>query len=298
MQHVVRKDPVVIISGWGFGRGFLEDQLAWMKTSRDLSCVSLEELLNSTSELGREHSARERLISGLESQLSGEGSTILIGWSLGAILALEFATLFPKRISGLLLFCGTPSFCQREGFPCGTSRSEMSAFRKGFRMTPEPVLRAFRERVCDIAHEGLCYTHHNSGFRLSENIFGSYLKVTQSQRPNMTPICFQRKRNSELRWVYEEETSQGLSDELASSLLCGLSYLEHVDLRDGLKSCDLPLMLVHAQDDAVVPVEASRYIEQSVSNCRTLFLPRGGHTPFLNLSDLEKKEIEEFLDNV
>ena len=61
------------------------------------------------------------------------------------------------------------------------------------------------------------YTHHNSKFRLSENILGPYLKVpqspilailqyccglAQSQLPNMTPICFQRKRNFELRWVY------------------------------------------------------------------------------------------------
>jgi len=64
------------------------------------------------------------------------------------------------------------------------------------------------------------YTHHNSKFRLSENILGPSLKVTQSpilailqyccglaqsQLPNMTPICFQRKRNSELRWVYSAE---------------------------------------------------------------------------------------------
>ena len=69
------------------------------------------------------------------------------------------------------------------------------------------------------------YTDHNSKFRLSENILGPSLKVTQSpilailqyccglaqsQLPNMTLICFQRKRNFELRSVYAHERGAAL----------------------------------------------------------------------------------------
>gem|GEM_PF-3324039 len=61
------------------------------------------------------------------------------------------------------------------------------------------------------------YTDHNSKFRFSGSRLWPSLKVTQSpilailqyccglaqsQLPNTTPICFQRKRNFELRSVY------------------------------------------------------------------------------------------------
>ena len=48
----------------------------------------------------------------------------LIGWSMGAQLALRLYREAPERLSGLVLVAGTPLFCETDGFPHGLTRAE------------------------------------------------------------------------------------------------------------------------------------------------------------------------------
>jgi pimeloyl-[acyl-carrier protein] methyl ester esterase len=48
---------------------------------------------------------------------AGREPVVLVGWSLGGMLALEAAIASPDRVRGLLLVGTTPSFCVRTGFP-------------------------------------------------------------------------------------------------------------------------------------------------------------------------------------
>jgi len=48
----------------------------------------------------------------------------LIGWSMGAQLALQMCRTAPERLSGLVLVAGTPLFCMADDFPHGLPRAE------------------------------------------------------------------------------------------------------------------------------------------------------------------------------
>jgi pimeloyl-[acyl-carrier protein] methyl ester esterase len=48
----------------------------------------------------------------------------LIGWSMGAQLALQLYRQAPERLSGLVLVAGTPLFCMTDDFPHGLPRAE------------------------------------------------------------------------------------------------------------------------------------------------------------------------------
>lgn len=48
----------------------------------------------------------------------------LIGWSMGAQLALQLFRQAPERLSGLVLVSGTPHFCMADDFPHGLPRAE------------------------------------------------------------------------------------------------------------------------------------------------------------------------------
>lgn len=52
----------------------------------------------------------------------------LLGWSLGAKLALEIAARAPERIEQLVLLCATPRFARSEDWPHGTPATVLSAF--------------------------------------------------------------------------------------------------------------------------------------------------------------------------
>ncbi|MCX7946216.1 MAG: alpha/beta fold hydrolase [Hydrogenophilus sp.] len=55
--------------------------------------------------------------------------TNLLGWSLGAILALAIALHAPHRLNALALIAATPSFLARPGWPHGISPHMLAAFR-------------------------------------------------------------------------------------------------------------------------------------------------------------------------
>lgn len=55
---------------------------------------------------------------------------ILVGWSLGALIAIETLLLSNERFSGLALISGTPQFVQSADFSYGLSRSEADGMAK------------------------------------------------------------------------------------------------------------------------------------------------------------------------
>lgn len=68
----------------------------------------------------------------------------LLGWSLGAKIALEIAARAPERIEQLLLLCATPRFAQSEDWPHGTPAAVLGAFAghlaRDYRRTVREVL--------------------------------------------------------------------------------------------------------------------------------------------------------------
>lgn len=51
-------------------------------------------------------------------------TAVVVGWSMGAQLALKAALLLKERLSGLLLVAGTPRFCSSTGYSYGLPPSE------------------------------------------------------------------------------------------------------------------------------------------------------------------------------
>ena len=69
----------------------------------------------------------------------------LLGWSLGAKVALEIAARAPDRIEQLLLFCATPRFAQSEDWPHGTPAAVLGAFAGHLARDYRRTVREFLE---------------------------------------------------------------------------------------------------------------------------------------------------------
>jgi pimeloyl-ACP methyl ester carboxylesterase len=68
---------------------------------------------------------------------------LLVGWSMGAQVALEALPLLGGRVAGLALLSVTPCFTEREGWPHGLPAASVRALAARVRHRPELALRRF-----------------------------------------------------------------------------------------------------------------------------------------------------------
>lgn len=65
-----------------------------------------------------------------------------VGWSLGAMVALEAARTAPEAVASLTLLCGTPRFVAEPGWP-GMDAATLTRFADGFLADYEDACRRF-----------------------------------------------------------------------------------------------------------------------------------------------------------
>lgn len=68
---------------------------------------------------------------------------ILVGWSLGAQLALHLAQQAPERVARLVLIGSSPCFVQADNWPAALPASTLDAFRQDFDTAPDTTQRRF-----------------------------------------------------------------------------------------------------------------------------------------------------------
>ena len=67
----------------------------------------------------------------------------VIGWSLGALLALELARTRPRRVKRLILLGATPRFISAPDWPHGLDAAVVASFIDGYSSQPTQTLRSF-----------------------------------------------------------------------------------------------------------------------------------------------------------
>jgi pimeloyl-ACP methyl ester carboxylesterase len=78
-------------------------------------------------------------------------------------------------------------------------------------------------------------------------------------------------------------------------LLKGLKYLEKTDLRKKVNKIDVPVLMIHGKEDCVVPVENARYLHKRLSCSKLIEVPRMGHSLVISASELIMQKIGDFL---
>ncbi|MFA4944153.1 MAG: alpha/beta fold hydrolase [Lentisphaeria bacterium] len=130
------------ISGWAHGAAALRPLAA--------ALPELDARLLAPAELGAEPAAAllDRI------QAAGAAPVVLVGWSLGAMIALEAALARPAAVARLILVAGTPRFCATDGWPAGQPQANLRALAAGLRHDAPAALRGFFE-LCGTAPETL-----------------------------------------------------------------------------------------------------------------------------------------------
>ncbi|EIJ81761.1 biotin biosynthesis protein BioH [Bacillus methanolicus PB1] len=143
---------IVFIPGWGM-RGTIWSPLAEkLKTSFSVYYVEWD---------GVETMAdyKQKAVQLVEE--NGLSSFIAIGWSLGALIALELANSFPEKIDRLVLISGTSRFIKGDGYDAGWERRVVERMKRQLVRNRKQTLSSFfaslfceeeQEKALDFEH--------------------------------------------------------------------------------------------------------------------------------------------------
>lgn len=175
--------------------------------------------------------------------------TVLMGWSLGGMLALKYLQFLKletsvgsgkaDRLKAVIILQAPPCFLKKEDWLYGV---------------PFDEFHRLSESVAD-----------KQGAQLIR-LF-SYLLVTGS--------CF---ANQDRRFLKTRYTLEFLPD--WPILEKGLSYLNELDLRDELAMIDVPVFGVFGANDALVSSQAMHYFKNHLPAFEAIMIDRMGHFPF------------------
>jgi pimeloyl-[acyl-carrier protein] methyl ester esterase len=121
---------LVFLHGWGYTPRLwdgLRGELAAFESAAPLLCPPSPDLLDWS----------DRLAADLPD------GALLIGWSLGAMLAMACAARHGSKVRGLCLLGASPKFVASDNWQAGLAADTVSAFRTGFSRQPARTLQRF-----------------------------------------------------------------------------------------------------------------------------------------------------------
>jgi pimeloyl-[acyl-carrier protein] methyl ester esterase len=178
----------------------------------------------------------------------------VVGWSLGAHVALEWARARPQQVERLALIAATPSFVRREDWHAGLDASKLRGFREALGHDPEETL----DRFAFLQAQGDCAAK----------------RVMQTLRATLK--------------AYAVPSS--------AVLAAGLEILQEEDLRAVLGDIVQHTLVVHGQNDQLVPLAAARELAQRLPRARLAIVAGAAHAPFVSSPEVVSRLLAEHFE--
>ncbi|HET6756121.1 MAG TPA: pimeloyl-ACP methyl ester esterase BioH [Burkholderiales bacterium] len=242
-----RGPDLAMLHGWGMHSG------VWRKEAQELARqfrVHLVDLPGHGKSRDCDHF--DEVVYALAEQLPKALS--VAGWSLGAIIALEWAAAFPEQVTKLAFIAGTPSFAMREDWRWGWSREVLESFEGDLKRNPDDSLKRFLSLL---------------------------VKGENDERNNLRALR---------QFMFDADGPP------LAALIAGLKVLKETDLRKSLPGIEQPALVMHGEEDRVVPIAAARWLAAQMPTAKLSVFVGCGHAPFLSQPEQFVAELTAFFD--
>ena len=263
---------LALIPGWGLGKAAWQPVAGLLAESFRVHLVDLPGYGGTpASAAGFVDSARA-LVAALPA------GAIYCGWSLGSLLALQAAQLAPERVGALVLVGATPSFTQRADWPNAQPPELLASFAAAIAADAGTALPRF-------------VALFNQGDTQARAIGRTLNKTLQAGPPAdvlQRFIALLNQGDVQAKAINRSMSQQLLAAPLPDTvtLLAGLDWLRDVDLRPALAGSRAPALLVHGENDPLMPLAAARWLNAALPGSHLEIFAGAAHAPFLNNPEL------------
>lgn len=202
----------------------------------------------------------------------GLESVAVVGHSWGGLLAMEYATRHPDRVSQLILMSTAPA-----------SAGDWQIFR-------DELTR--RRPACDTeAMQALSSTaaYERGDVDTEAEYCRIHFRMTVRRPDHLEPLVARLRASfTEQGVLLARSITQRLNDDTWRSA--------EYDLFPGLRRLDVPTLVLHGEDD-FIPVELAGRIAHAVPGARLSVLPGRGHFAYLESPEQVRGEIAGFLES-
>ncbi len=154
---------LVFLPGWGQSSQVWHGQNAYFSKNWPVRCIDLP------GHGGTPNAPAEYWLDTLHDALPDQ-PCILVGWSLGGMLAMQLAHHSPEKLAGIVLLSSTPCFRAKTDWPQGCSDRQFYAFKQMLKNDPNKLSGQFfmfmlhgdalpRSRLNTIAKQTMDHKH-------------------------------------------------------------------------------------------------------------------------------------------
>jgi pimeloyl-[acyl-carrier protein] methyl ester esterase len=205
----------LFLNGWGAEQSVWP----WRQTERGCCYYDFGQGVNeAVQNFFIEHTAKER--------------ATLVGWSMGGLVALKLAALFPDKVERLVLLSSTARFTQTPGYDCGMPAVLVRNLARKVRRDPVQALTMFHKLMFVPGEEDECARFLRSSAIVQDRqglLSGlEYLEKTdvrlQLEKIKQPVLLIHGTADSICPW----EAAQYLHNHLAQSELISLNGAGHI----------------------------------------------------------------------
>lgn len=139
--------PVIFIHGWNMAASVWDMQLdSFSKAGLEAIAVDLRGHGDSADMAPFNVAQSAKDIKTLVDNRHYE-RPIIVGWSMGAMVAIEYALSYPDELAGICLVGGTPRFIRTEDFPHGLPPKDLKGMKLKLRRDFERCIAEFRAAI-------------------------------------------------------------------------------------------------------------------------------------------------------
>ncbi len=166
---------------------------------------------------------------------------ILVGWSLGGMIAVEMAARQPEKVKALVLISSAPSFAASDLFPEGKPLSVLREMRSGIARNDTRILQSFQRQLftaAEIRQGWLTRFRREIGPILTKEIAAS-----AGRGDHAMPLS-----------EYRGNEAARTEDTATSTLLAQIAFLERWCAPKTLPTP--PIIILHGDGDSIISVAA------------------------------------------
>ena len=146
--------------------------------------------------------------------------------------------------------------------------------------------------ICPIGADGI-QEHHIQ----IVNRVGNHLDL-KSRVLKLAPLCFGKTAIAQNPALVAHWTDRWSNIPARAVYYEAFSWLGREDLSERIADINVPTLIVHGEQDAVIPIEEPTAALNALPDARLVVRPKAGHTSNLENPDAFNRAVRAFLDEI